>query len=79
MKESFTILRPDIRFDPVNIQFDVENHRYLICLLSSMRSKQSRSSGSRVLMQFASYRFQTGWYLAPINIEIILNPDRTLL
>ena len=39
MKESFTILRPDIRFDHVNIQFDVENHRYLICLLSSMRSK----------------------------------------
>lgn len=74
MKESFTIRRPDIRFETVNIQFDVENHRYLICLLSSMRS-----SGSRVLMQFASYRFQTGWYLAPINIEIILNPDRSLL
>ena len=37
VKESIIIVRSNIKFAPVNIQFEVKNHRFLICFLLSMR------------------------------------------
>ena len=41
IQENFFILKFDVKIAPLNFQFEVGKRRFLICLLLSMRSKNT--------------------------------------